>query len=57
MVVIEFTLNCNNDLFHICDIDIEKEKELAFKQYQSLETINKLLKAQVRRDTSINEIF
>lgn len=43
-------------LIQFCCIFGEKEKELALKEYQSLETTNKLLKAQVRY-FSMEEIF
>ena len=35
------------NLFTFCDISNEKEKELALKKYQSVDTTNKLLKEQV----------
>lgn len=38
------------------NISVKKEKELALKEYQSLETKNKHLKAQVR-DFSMLDIF
>lgn len=42
--------------FSTCVISGEKKKESALKEYQSLETTNKLLKAQVRW-FSMQEIF
>ena len=44
---LNFLKLCPINLFTFCDISNEKEKELALKKYQSLETTNKLLKEQV----------